>query len=334
MANDCPLDQQAQYRLQIELLFALMNRVDPLDAVQTFVDAISGLIPPIELELEFVDQSLESEDTAVRIPLSGNGVLSLAAKGANLPNVRPWLIKIAQFIDKALGTAHGFASASAVVTSTSAPASMIARDLHDGVAQELAYLSLQMGLLVRKIRQPEKARPLAEELRAGLSRLQRRVRELISHARLSLSGKSLRQSLSELVHELSPRSDIVFNLDNRLPDGLLGAEVELQLMHIVREALVNAIRHSRAKTVSIELRANSPAMCSSRSRMTAWVCRRACKVPDTTASPSWKSALPRLALTSQSPSGRKAGHASVCSFQSPLTQKKLAIEPDINCTHR
>ncbi len=258
MANDCPLDQQAQYRLQIELLFALMNRVDPLDAVQTFVDAISGLIPPIELELEFVDQSLESEDTAVRIPLSGNGVLSLAAKGANLPNVRPWLIEIAQFIDKALGTAHGFASASAVVTSTSAPASMIARDLHDGVAQELAYLSLQMGLLVRKIRQPEKARPLAEELRAGLSRLQRRVRELISHARLSLSGKSLRQSLSELVHELSPRSDIVFNLDNRLPDGLLGAEVELQLMHIVREALVNAIRHSRAKTVSIELRANSP----------------------------------------------------------------------------
>lgn len=255
LANDCPLDQQAQYRLQIELLFALMNRVDPLDAVQTFVDAISGLIPPIELELEFVDQSLESDDTAVRIPLSGNGVLSLAAKGANLPNDRPWLIELAQFIDKALGTAHGFTSASATVTST--PASMIARDLHDGVAQELAYLSLQMGLLVRKIRQPEKARPLAEELRAGLSRLQRRVRELISHARLSLSGKSLRQSLSELVHELSPRSDIVFNLDNRLPDGLLGAEVELQIMHIVREALVNAIRHSRAKTVSIELRANS-----------------------------------------------------------------------------
>ncbi|WP_150658016.1 sensor histidine kinase [Pseudomonas fluorescens] len=242
--------------MQIELLFSLMNRVDPLDAVQTFVDAISVLIPSGELELEFIDQTLEPDDTAMCITLSGNGVLSLVAKGASLANDRPWLVEIAQFIDKALGAAQEVPAASAAVTST--PASMIARDLHDGVAQELAYLSLQMGLLLRKIRQPEKARPLAEELRTGLSRLQRRVRELISHARLSLSGKSLRQSLSELVHELSPRSDIVFNLDNRLPDGLLSAEVELQIMHIVREALVNAIRHSRAKTVSVELRADSP----------------------------------------------------------------------------
>lgn len=255
LTNDCPLDQQAQSRLQIELLFSLMNRVDPLDAVQTFVGAISGLIPAGELQLEFLDEALGSDEASMHITLAGVGLLSLVAKGASLTNSRPWLVEIAQFIEKALRHSQGVAAPSAIVTST--PASMIARDLHDGVAQELAYLSMQMGLLLRRIRQPEKARPLAEELRAGLSRLQRRVRELISHARLTMSGKSLRESLTELVQELSPRCDIVFNLDNRLPDDLLSGEVELQILHIVREALVNAIRHSRARTVGVDLRADS-----------------------------------------------------------------------------
>lgn len=251
----CPLDRHAQSRLQIEFMFALMNHVDPIDAVQAFVSGISNEIGAGALELDFLEEASATDDRSMRIALTVAGLPDLVATGEGLKDDRPWLIELVQFIEKALHHAQGAVATAA--PGLAAPASIIARDLHDGVAQELAYLSMQTNLLLRRIMQPEQARPLAEELRAGLSRTQRRVRELISHARLTLSGKSLRESLTELVQELSPRCDIVFNLDNRLPDNLLGEEVEHQIFHIVRESLVNAIRHSRARTVSVELRTDS-----------------------------------------------------------------------------
>ena len=87
---------------------------------------------------------------------------------------------------------------------------------------------------------------MLQELCGGLSQLQRQVRELITSARLTMDGRSLRQALADSVAEFSRRCIIVFELDNRLADDALGPETELQILQIIREALANAVRHSHA----------------------------------------------------------------------------------------
>ncbi|WP_447802522.1 ATP-binding protein [Pseudomonas serbica] len=130
----------------------------------------------------------------------------------------------------------------------------LARELHDSVAQQLGYLSFQASLLQSQQGAPAQAAAVLQELRGGLSQLQRQVRELITSARLTMDGRSLRQALADSVAEFSRRCIIVFELDNRLADDALGAETELQVLQIIREALANAVRHSHARHVRIELR--------------------------------------------------------------------------------
>lgn len=130
----------------------------------------------------------------------------------------------------------------------------LARELHDSVAQQLGYLSFQARLLQSQMGEPQQASTLLQELCGGLSQLQRQVRELITSARLTMDGRSLRQALADSVAEFSRRCIIVFELDNRLADDALSPETELQILQIIREALANAVRHSHARHVRIELR--------------------------------------------------------------------------------
>jgi two-component system nitrate/nitrite sensor histidine kinase NarX len=132
----------------------------------------------------------------------------------------------------------------------------LARELHDSVAQQLGYLSFQARFLQSRMNEPEQASATLQELRGGLSQLQRQVRELITSARLTMDGRSLRQALADSVAEFSRRCIIVFELDNRLADDALSPETELQILQIIREALTNAVRHSHARHVRIELRQN------------------------------------------------------------------------------
>jgi len=130
----------------------------------------------------------------------------------------------------------------------------LARELHDSVAQQLGYLSFQANLMQGRLTDPAQLAPLVSELRGGLSQLQRQVRELITSARLTMDGRSLRQALADSVAEFSRRCIVVFELDNRLAEDVLNPETELQILQIIREALANVVRHSHARHVSIELR--------------------------------------------------------------------------------
>ncbi|HEY0285419.1 MAG TPA: ATP-binding protein [Pseudomonas sp.] len=130
----------------------------------------------------------------------------------------------------------------------------LAQELHDSVAQQLGYLSFQARLMQSRVEDPEHVSVSLSQLCGGLSQLQRQVRELITSARLTMDGRSLRQALADSVAEFSRRCIIVFELDNRLADDALNPETELQILQIIREALTNAVRHSHARHVRIELR--------------------------------------------------------------------------------
>ncbi|EXJ12965.1 ATP-binding protein [Nitrincola nitratireducens] len=134
---------------------------------------------------------------------------------------------------------------------------LLSRELHDSVAQELSYLQIRMSRLASVIENPEQAAEashMLKDLRHNVQRAHRQVRELISLSRLTLEGRSLHMALEAAVDEFSRQSRCVFELDNRLPVGCMRAETELQVMHILREALVNVVRHSHAQHVLITLK--------------------------------------------------------------------------------
>lgn len=138
----------------------------------------------------------------------------------------------------------------------SAERGMLARELHDSVAQQLGYLQIRSSRLQQVLADPqqrEQADAMVDDLRDTLRTLQRQVRELISSARLTMDGRTLRQALEASVAEFSRCSSCVFSLDNRLPGHALPAESELQVLQIVREALANVVRHSHARQVWIRL---------------------------------------------------------------------------------
>lgn len=134
---------------------------------------------------------------------------------------------------------------------------VLARELHDSVAQQLGYLQIRASRLQSVLADPAQknvADEMLVDLRDTLQGLHRQVRELITTARLTMDGRTLRQALEASVDEFARRSGCVFTLDNRVPGDCLPGEVELQILQIVREALANVVRHSHARQARIDLR--------------------------------------------------------------------------------
>lgn len=135
----------------------------------------------------------------------------------------------------------------------SAERGVLARELHDSVAQQLGYLQIRSARLQSVLGDTRQAEVMLDDLRETLRGVHRQVRELISSSRLTMDGRTLRQALEASVEEFARSSRCVFSLDNRLPGNCLPAESELQVLQIIREALANVVRHSHARQVRIRL---------------------------------------------------------------------------------
>lgn len=134
---------------------------------------------------------------------------------------------------------------------------LLSRELHDSVAQELSYLQIRVSRMASVLDNPERpgeAAEMLQDLKSNLQRANRQVRELISLTRLTMDGRCLNEAIRASVDEFSRRSSCVFELDNRISEQRMGAETELQVLHIIREALANVVRHSHARQVLVCLK--------------------------------------------------------------------------------
>jgi two-component system nitrate/nitrite sensor histidine kinase NarX len=86
---------------------------------------------------------------------------------------------------------------------------VIARELHDSLAQSLSYLKIQVGrlqLLPGGAEAAAQARDIVTELREGLNGAYRQLRELIATFRLKMEHPRLEDSLREVAREFSHRT--------------------------------------------------------------------------------------------------------------------------------
>ncbi|WP_132038728.1 HAMP domain-containing protein [Iodobacter fluviatilis] len=134
--------------------------------------------------------------------------------------------------------------------------SVIARELHDSLAQSLSYLKIQVVRLQTEF--PEAARSataeaVLTELRQGLNDAYRQLRELLNTFRLQMHERGLAEALEQTVQEFSERAAHPVILDNQLMGVELSAHEEIHILQIVREALANIERHAHAQHAWVTL---------------------------------------------------------------------------------
>src|SRR6202045_2992816 len=130
----------------------------------------------------------------------------------------------------------------------------LARDLHDGLGQELAVAKMVLDkmILQKSAQPPEEAWTQASSIIDSAIRQVRTMSHLLHPPLLDEVG--LLSALSWYVEGLTKRSGIAASLDVQPPDfPRLGADVETAVFRIVQEALTNVFRHSEASKVWITL---------------------------------------------------------------------------------
>ncbi len=142
----------------------------------------------------------------------------------------------------------------------------LARELHDSLAQSLAYMKIQVSRLKPLLpvagSTPQsgagsEASEVLAELREGLNSAYRQLRELLTTFRLRIDGEGLAVALQDTVNEFSGRGDIPIRLDVHLAGCTLTPNEEIHTLQIVREALSNVLNHAQARQAGISVLCNS-----------------------------------------------------------------------------
>jgi signal transduction histidine kinase len=135
----------------------------------------------------------------------------------------------------------------------------LAREIHDGVAQEIASLGYAVDDLAATATNDTQRRKL-NALRGELSRVVSELRLSIFDLRSEISG-GLGSALSEYVREVGARSGMTVHLTLDQAPTRLRSEVETELLRIAQEAITNARKHSAAKNLWVDCRIRPPYAC-------------------------------------------------------------------------
>jgi signal transduction histidine kinase len=122
----------------------------------------------------------------------------------------------------------------------------IARELHDGLAQELAFIATKTTSPALVARSPEVMRQLSDAADRALDEARRAIVILSEH------HESLSVSIGQTVEDLATRYAMTAKVDVSR-DVELGGEAAENLLRIIREAIANAARHGNASVVTVRL---------------------------------------------------------------------------------
>ncbi|WP_281646774.1 HAMP domain-containing protein [Parendozoicomonas sp. Alg238-R29] len=132
---------------------------------------------------------------------------------------------------------------------------VIARELHDSLAQSLSYQKIQIARIRRllpEIESASKAQTVVSELQDGVNSAYRQLRELLVTFRLTMAEGSLKENIESTLQGFIKRADdIHFELDYRIRFQPMGAHQEVHVLQIIREALSNVVQHARASLCRI-----------------------------------------------------------------------------------
>lgn len=132
----------------------------------------------------------------------------------------------------------------------------IGQDLHDGLCQELAGIQLMCQVLEQKLAAKSKSEAkqvadIAEHIREAISHTRKLARGL---SPVELEANGLVSALRELTSHVQKLFSIDCRLDVAVPVLVRDNVAATHLYRIVQEAINNAVKHGKAKHVTISMK--------------------------------------------------------------------------------
>ena len=144
----------------------------------------------------------------------------------------------------------------AVLLAQEGERSRLSRELHDTVAQDLRYLSLEMGKISKTTEQTEREKLCtdAAQIQAGLICKVRDICDYLVPPDFRFQG--LPDALRHLCLDFGKRTGIDCRIDitGKIKQDFLDEEKQLQIFRIVQEALTNVEKHAQATEAIVMLR--------------------------------------------------------------------------------
>ncbi|MDH4273651.1 MAG: GAF domain-containing protein [Gammaproteobacteria bacterium] len=135
---------------------------------------------------------------------------------------------------------------------------LLSHELHDSLAQTLASLRFQVQMLDDSMMRGNTpaVREKIKDVHAGLENANHELRELLEHFRARMDERGLIPAIRELTQRLERDTGIAVYFQDETKHQNLSPSNEVQVLHIVQEALSNARKHSKAQNVRVLLRAD------------------------------------------------------------------------------
>jgi len=200
------------------------------------------------------------EERMLSVPLSdgGNpyGVMLLQFPAGT--QIEEWKMKLLESIGHHIGAAFATAKRSEERRGIALleERSVIARELHDSLAQSLTYLKIQVARLKLQLSASgarEQMADVVEELKLGINNAYRQLRELLTTFRLRIDGRGLSEALKETIREFSQRTGVEIGLQDWLLGHELDSSEQIHVLQVVREALTNVEHHAHARRADVRL---------------------------------------------------------------------------------
>ena len=132
---------------------------------------------------------------------------------------------------------------------------LMANEVHDSLAQTLAYMKMRIVLLQDAMQREDDTLVLkyVNDVSSALETSYSSLRELLTHFRNRMDPNGLLHALQETVQTFHDRTGIQLDFINQAPQLNLTVDQEVQVFHIVQEALANITKHSRAQRATLLL---------------------------------------------------------------------------------
>lgn len=132
---------------------------------------------------------------------------------------------------------------------------LLAQELHDSIAQSLAFLKIQIQLLRNAIakQQDDKVRASLAEIDAGVRESYADVRELLVHFRTRAGHEDIEHALRSTLSKFELQSGLNAQLTMSGHGVPLPPDEQIQVLHILQEALSNIRKHAGATRVELRV---------------------------------------------------------------------------------
>jgi two-component system nitrate/nitrite sensor histidine kinase NarX len=149
--------------------------------------------------------------------------------------------------NRTIGALLGLALHDACVERESRQA--VAADVHDGIAQTLAFARLRLPLLEEAIGSGDGRSALryCAEVRQAIATAHTNLRAVLSQSSVAMDPKGLKHALDSSVQSFHRLTQIPLDFVDLAPDLHLSSDQEAQVFFIVQEALANIAKHAHAR---------------------------------------------------------------------------------------